>query len=658
MNIDFSIDAKKNTTIILAKNSTGKTTLMQAINWCLYGDDYVNLDNKRNLLNSVVKDLTNKKEEPISVAIEIEEEGIIHLIKRERIVNVNNNKTISETLTLEYLRNDGETIILEADSLQDNLYLDKINRIINGILSKEMAQYFLFDGERIDELGSNSAKSKRDIKEAISAINGFHVLENSVESLTQIKKILNRSFTNKIDNAQLTNLQSEIDEINDTINLYNENIDNNKMKIRENEEEIDDLNDILQNSDDVKELAKERKDLEREEKRTNDNISEKDKIIQVKHREYKHKLIISKLQEKYKELEFNEDAEEKTIPNMEAKSIDTIIERGICICGEKITPEHRVHLLEQRNYQPPISNAQLVLRFKKDIMDATSGLDSTVTAIQDAILFRSDYKENLSYIEESLVEISKKIGNSDSEKIKKYNNKREILIKETRILRDDVAIQEHQIINMEKDLVIKEKEYDKMFSELNKYDYEKIRIDLVADTLSMIEEVNEERRLERKVDIEKLANHHFNEIIYKNKTISINDKFEYSVFEKNGVPASPSEGERIAISMSLILAIIDAHKKISDEKNKKTLTYANKREFALVMDAAFAKLDNHFSETIAKKLPKSVEQIILFSTEKQFEGAVQSGLNDYIGRMYVLEIPDSDEDDDNALTNEHLIREV
>ena len=35
--IDFSIDKQKNVTLILGDNGTGKTTIAQAFNWCLYG---------------------------------------------------------------------------------------------------------------------------------------------------------------------------------------------------------------------------------------------------------------------------------------------------------------------------------------------------------------------------------------------------------------------------------------------------------------------------------------------------------------------------------------------------------------------------------------------------------------------------------------------
>ena len=35
--VEFSCDKEKNVTVILGDNTSGKTTLIQAFNWCLYG---------------------------------------------------------------------------------------------------------------------------------------------------------------------------------------------------------------------------------------------------------------------------------------------------------------------------------------------------------------------------------------------------------------------------------------------------------------------------------------------------------------------------------------------------------------------------------------------------------------------------------------------
>jgi hypothetical protein len=74
------------------------------------------------------------------------------------------------------------------------------------------------------------------------------------------------------------------------------------------------------------------------------------------------------------------------------------------------------------------------------------------------------------------------------------------------------------------------------------------------------------------------------------------------------------------------------------------------------MDAAFATLDNQFSERISNKLPHSVEQVVLFSTKRQYEGAVQKSLEKYLGRMYELRIPVGERE--NQVLSEDLERYI
>ena len=49
--ITFSTDPKNNVTLFVADNNVGKTTLLQAFLWCLYGE--AKLDNEQNLANVV-----------------------------------------------------------------------------------------------------------------------------------------------------------------------------------------------------------------------------------------------------------------------------------------------------------------------------------------------------------------------------------------------------------------------------------------------------------------------------------------------------------------------------------------------------------------------------------------------------------------------------
>ena len=65
--VDFSLDPEKNVTIILGDNTFGKTTLLQAFNWCFYGK--VNFDQRPDfLLNyEVSEEMRNGDQQKVEV---------------------------------------------------------------------------------------------------------------------------------------------------------------------------------------------------------------------------------------------------------------------------------------------------------------------------------------------------------------------------------------------------------------------------------------------------------------------------------------------------------------------------------------------------------------------------------------------------------------
>lgn len=657
LTLDFSTDNNKNVTVILAENSIGKTTLTQSIKWCLYGEEETDLENKSNMLNQSVKDTSMREKELYWVEVNIVEENTVYNIRREKEVFTRNNRAASEDkVTMEYQNNLGETIILNSLNSTENL--KKINRMINKILTREMSQYFIFDGERINNLGSNNNKSKKDIQKAISAINGLPILENSIRSLQKVEKILRNEVIKSINDKDLTLLDRKRNNLENECKDFAERINGITIEIETKEQRVNELDSELGQFDQIKSRIEERKKLEIKMKKSSNAIESKQKNVLNSMGNYLIKSMALLVQEKFKDLTFNEEYEAKSIPNMQADAIDKIIERGVCICGEKITESHLQHLLEQKNYQPPISNAVLIESFKSETKSFISGMNENYIQIK---LNTNQYYEYIEEVDDDaskMKELDLAIGSSDSESVQQKNDERISLKKEISKSHKILGAYEQQLLTAEESLKDAKSLYDKLVKEKAANDYNSIKVELVEDSILFLEDKNKKERLERKQSIEEKANGHLSQIIYKNKHIELSDNYEYSVKEFNGVVASPSEGERVSISISLILAIIDAHKeKVNVNRQKsENLDLEYEKDFVIIMDAAFATLDNQFSERISNKLPHSVEQVVLFSTKRQYEGAVQKSLEKYLGRMYELRIPVGERE--NQVLSEDLERYI
>ena len=73
----------KNITIIQGNNEVGKTTIMNAITWCLYNKEYYKLEGKKPKWNSFVADELETGEEDfveVSLIMEDESKNIVILL--------------------------------------------------------------------------------------------------------------------------------------------------------------------------------------------------------------------------------------------------------------------------------------------------------------------------------------------------------------------------------------------------------------------------------------------------------------------------------------------------------------------------------------------------------------------------------------------------
>ena len=90
--VEFSCDPERNVTIILGDNTFGKTTLLQAFNWCFYGTVMFD-DNPDVLLNlEVANDMNNGDTANVSVEICVIHDGTEYIITRTQQYECNKGR--------------------------------------------------------------------------------------------------------------------------------------------------------------------------------------------------------------------------------------------------------------------------------------------------------------------------------------------------------------------------------------------------------------------------------------------------------------------------------------------------------------------------------------------------------------------------------------
>lgn len=168
---DFPIDGEKNISILFANNDVGKSCFFAGVLFCMYGP-------KENLKDLINVNAFNEKVYQSSVTMFVEHNDecieITRTIQlRGKIQGVPASKDFESTLTV---ISNGKPITADNEEKAD---------YINSLIHEDAAQYFFFDGEKINDYSiANSEK----YKDAIARILGIKEIENTISDLLQVQK--------------------------------------------------------------------------------------------------------------------------------------------------------------------------------------------------------------------------------------------------------------------------------------------------------------------------------------------------------------------------------------------------------------------------------------------------------------------------------------
>ena len=321
--IVFSKETNKNVTVIRGENGTGKTTLLNAFYYVMYGDvmEPLKIDNMLNL--RAAEELKEGETISASVGMEFEERNERYLVNREEKFEKINGKIIHDKH--KYIE------IYRIDSITGNAEKED-DDFIEKIIPKRLRSFFFFDGERINKLAQ--VDGKEEIKKAILDILGVTMLDNMSKDLEQIKSEYTKELS-KFSDAEGQEIADRLDGYRIEKNICSEKLEKEKENVKNEERAKERANNYLSqcNSEVIREKRTQIEEIE-------SNIARNKKSILNVNSDIKT-LISSKLKVKLMSPYFEEilkvldDKREKgQLPsNIKTQFLDDLLERGMCICG-------------------------------------------------------------------------------------------------------------------------------------------------------------------------------------------------------------------------------------------------------------------------------------------------------------------------------------
>lgn len=600
--IRCSTDGK--VTIIYGMNGDGKTTLHQLLQWIFYNEVSFNKTTSEIFYNIPLANEKQYKETfDVMGRVEFEHKGNDYSLTRKYTYRKDIDGIIK-------IKEDLSLMICE-DYNWNSIESNKVNEIIEKVLPSGLLEYFFFDGESmIADLSVKGKDSALKLKKSLYSMFNLDIIEESIKCIgdtSQKTTVLGKLFLSKADSfsdSEVEASKNRIEEIQDKLNILENNLKIHIKEQKEKEEFIKEISEKIGSNkskkhyENVRQKLKQERDLSLKYELDEYNRFG-EKIIEIF-----PNLLISKAVDEAK-TKINFKIENEKLPlGINKKLVEYLLEETTCICGNNLNEEAKKNIERLLDKLPPKGYDVLYNDFNTNAK----------------YINNTDVEDNINVIEKIIENIVSHSGNALSkdnaiseidEEEKKSENIQKLVI--------DRIKAENDIENLKTN--IKDEEISK----------EKLKILLTREQKIFDEKTNnnrESKKVSQKIAIMENVLKHFKDqlenassiyskklqnniqilidnMLTTNRIVNVSEDFAIRVTDNHN-DESKSEGQFAVVTFAYIGGILNMLKEEPDLKNK---------EYPLVLDGPFSKLDKKHRALVISKLLDFAPQVIVFSKD-------------------------------------------
>lgn len=630
--VDFSCDPEQNVTIILGDNTFGKTTLLQAFNWCFY--ETVMFDNNPDfLLNlEVANGMNNGDTETVSVEICVIHNGVDYVISRSQTYSCANDKVTGmkkAQVKVSYKQEDGQMESVRATEVQ---------KVIENILPHDLSTYFFFDTERV-----RSISTRKDVADAVKGLLGLSIMDTAIKHIGTKgnKKTVLGKLYGAMDLDGDEKARGALDMIHSSDakrEAIKTQIDTCASQIGQYEVRKDQLDDILRDNQTTATLQKKKEDLER---RLSTERSTLESTISLFFKDFSKgslQMYAQPLLGQANDFLAAIKIDDKGVRDLTAPTILELLKRGRCICGAELCEGNDAynHLMEELNYVPPESIGNTVRHFREKLSSFSRNADYTFESLTSRYqeIYRS--KARIQEWEDELADISVQIKGKDN--MKQYETElidvksrlRDLNAKKERLIRDDATLKS--------EIERYKKVYDSLIAVSGKNKETMLLIKYAEEILDWLSSTYKEKESFIREALETKVNNIFEQMYHGHRRVSIDQKYQVTLLttiEDKEVAAGESEGSNRVKSFAFIAGLVAlAKEKLIANAGEEGFNLSSE-PYPLVMDAPFSNADETHTANISKVLPEIAEQVIMFVMQKDWRYA-EPVMATRVGKQYEL----------------------
>lgn len=646
--INFENKNEYNIYILRAKNGTGKTTFLNGILWCLYGNEYYISDFSKALKiinESAVQEANIDDVLEVKVRLTISDDDKYVIFERSQKFSISIDpltelkKAVQTTpksilKVMENPKNSFENAqVYESD--------DDTLSMVKQYFDEDIYSYYFFDGENLKNYFDKNNAGK--VKESIYSLSQVNLLSNASKRCEGLSVEKSRELTKKNGFSDNT-IYDKIDKIQDD----NETLINNNKSIASEKPVLElrlaELNSQLSGYQPIRDKQARREELD---KRFKQLKSEQIEFYSKKKEFIRTYLILFNLYPRIKStldmIKYKEEHGELP-PRIDKRQIEELINNHVknCpMCDGELNDHailHMKQLLDDLDISSQASNY---------LSSIKGGLESAIFKCKKYESERKNILEKEKYYKEELNKIENEL-NTISKYLSTYTDDSIGLIDVSKLERERTNIQEELDIKQksfganEKLIEInndKLNELQKQVKEMEKNASEKLalqkQLSIYRSLTTVLNQIKKNLMDEIKIEIQANTWKTFKNMIWKKETfnkLEINDDYQMSVYNNNlnDMTGSLSATESMALAYSFTLAVHET----------------SGRNCPLVVDSPLGRVSDENRTNMAKELLKisKNKQIIMLFTPDEYSTEVSDIYDNTVASIRDISLTDDEKE--------------
>lgn len=398
--------------IILGKNGTGKSNMLNAITWCLYGDE-MHLGDKNVSIDKLNTEAVmearreGKDRLVLRVSMTIQTDEVLHPklhVERKVVYYIGENHTQAQE----------EQLLVEEFDTDNNwkpqtVEEDKISAISRHI-PQQINEYIFFDGEQLEKYFQGANRQK--LRDGINSLTQVNLIDQAIEALNRYDRTELTPKIKSIGDDTVRQLQDKVAQAEESLQSSEENLEEVRRQKAQIIQDIEAYNNIISNNEQLGEKKERYSQLESRLNDLNSQRTEKIRDLMIFVREqYVLFGLYSPLMRFYKYIQA--EAQKGNLPpHFDKTLLQEILSNHKCaVCGQEVAGDAYAHIKEMidkisvsSNTSAQLNQALAVLRIRFDEMKSyprrlKQKQDSIKQTEQDIIACESDIASLKRYLD-------------------------------------------------------------------------------------------------------------------------------------------------------------------------------------------------------------------------------------------------------------------